>query len=284
MSVKIVSDSACDMTTAEAQAKGVTLLPLKTIIDGTEYLDGVTITAEEFYKKLDACKTLPSTSQVSPHEFAEVYERETGAGNEAVVITISSGLSGTAQSAVIAAQEFPGKVWVVDSENVAVGEQILVEYALRLRDAGLSAEAIAKELNEKKKKICLVARLDTLEYLMRGGRLSRSGAIVGMVLNIKPVVGIENGGIVVLGKARGSKNSNNLLSEMIKKKGGIDFSMPFMLTYSGADDALLKEYIENSRQIWEGQADSLPLSVIGSTIGTHAGPGAIGVAFFSKAD
>lgn len=280
--VRIVSDSACDMSQAEAEKKGVRLVPLKTLIDGVEYLDGVTISSEEFYEKLYNCKKLPSTSQIAPAEFEEVFEELTAQEDQVVVICLSGKLSGTVQSAFIAAENYPGKVWVVDSKNVTIAQRILVEYALRLRDSGMDAPAIAAELEKMRDKVCLVARVDTLEYLMRGGRLSRTAAVAGTVLNIKPVVGIEDGELKVLGKARGSKQSSNMLTELIDKKGGIDFSMPYMLAYSGLDDALLKGYIENSRAIWEGHTDDLPISTIGSTIGTHAGPGAIAVAFFAK--
>lgn len=280
--VRIVSDSACDMSPSQAKEKGLELVPLKTLIDGVEYLDGVTISSEEFYEKLYNCKKLPSTSQIAPAEFEEVFDRLTANGDQVVVICLSGKLSGTAQSAFIAAEGYQGKVWVVDSRNVTIAQRILVEYALRLRDQGLEARAIAQELESARDRVCLIARVDTLEYLMRGGRLSRTAAVAGTVLNIKPVVGIEDGELKVLGKARGSKQSSNMLTELIGKKGGIDFSMPYMLAYSGLDDALLKGYIENSRAIWEGHTDSLPVSTIGSTIGTHAGPGAIAVAFFAK--
>ena len=155
-------------------------------------------------------------------------------------------------------------------------------YLLRVHPEGLSAREIAEMLERAKKRVCLIARVDTLEYLMRGGRLSRTAAIAGTMLNIKPVIGLEDGEIKVFGKARGSRQSSNMLTEFIGKKGGIDFDMPLMLAYSGTDDALLKGYVDNSRPLWEGRADSLPVSVVGSTIGTHAGPGAIAVAFFSR--
>ena len=282
MSVKIICDSACDMRPAEAAERGVALVPLKTLIDGQEYLDGVELGGEAFYEKLESCKELPTTSQVAPAEFADCCRSLLAEGDEALIITLSGKLSGTAQSAVIAAAEMEGRVWVVDSENVTAGERILLEYALRLRDRGLSAREIAEMLERAKKRVCLIARVDTLEYLMRGGRLSRTAAIAGTMLNIKPVIGLEDGEIKVFGKARGSRQSSNMLTEFIGKKGGIDFDMPLMLAYAGTDDALLKGYVDNSRPLWEGRADSLPVSVVGSTIGTHAGPGAIAVAFFSR--
>lgn len=282
MSVKIITDSASDIRIDEATLLDITILPLKTNIDGVEYLDGVTITHEKFYEKLSSCKQLPTTSQLTPFEFETSYKDALQTYDEAVVITLSGKLSGTYQSACTAAMEYEGKVFVVDSENATVGQQLLVKYALRLRDRGLSAESIANELNEAKSRICLVALVDTLDYLVKGGRLSKTAGIAGSLLQIKPVLGVEDGEVKVLGKARGAKQSNNMLTETIAKKGGIDFSMPLVLAYSGNDDSLLQDYIENSRSIWEGNIDELPVSVIGSTIGTHAGPGAIAVAFFAK--
>ena len=280
MSVRLVGDSACDMTQAEAAALGVTVLPLKTLIDGVEYLDGVTITTEEFYDKLEHCKELPTTSQITPGEFEEAFRAGLEAGDEVVAITLSGKLSGTVQSANIAALDLDG-VWVVDSGSVTLGQNILLRYAVRLRDQGLSAREIVEELERIKPRIRLLARVDTLEYLMKGGRLSKTAAIAGTVLQIKPVLSVEDGVIKVLGKARGSRQSNNMLNEFIAKTGGVDFSMPVMLGFSGTDDALLKGYIDNSRAQWEGHLEPLPVTMIGSTISTHAGPGAIAVAFFA---
>lgn len=282
MAVTLISDSACDISQAEAKKHNITILPMKTVIDGVEYLDGVTLSPAEFYDRLETCKELPTTSQLSPAEFEDAFRPVAENGGEAVVITISGKLSGTLQSASIAAADFPGKVWVVDSETVTIGQRILVMYAVRLRDAGLSGREIAERLNRIKSRICLLARVDTLEYLVRGGRLSKAAGFAGAVLNIKPVLSVEDGVVKVLGKARGSKQSSNMLTDFIQKKGGIDFDLPVMLAYSGTDDALLKGYIDNSRTLWEGHLDSLPMAMIGSTISTHAGPGAIAVAFFAN--
>ena len=283
MSVKLISDSACDMTQQEAKELGVIILPLKTMIDGVEYLDGVTITTEEFYEKLESSNDLPTTSQPSPAEFEALLKPIVEAGDEVVIVALAGKLSGTYQSATIAAEDMDGKVWVVDSGNATIGQNILLRYAIRLRDQGLGGQEIAKKLEEAKGRICLLARVDTLEYLMRGGRLSKTAAFAGTLLNIKPVISVEDGEIHVLGKARGSKQSDNMLTEFIGKTGGINFDLPVMLAYSGTDDALLKGYIDNSRALWEGHLDDLPVTMIGSTISTHAGPGAIAVAFFAKA-
>ncbi|MBD5550673.1 MAG: DegV family protein [Lachnospiraceae bacterium] len=281
MAVRLISDSACDISQSEAKELNITVLPLKTLIDGVEYLDGVTITTQEFYDKLETCKELPTTSQICPAEFEEVFRPAVENGDEVVVISIAGKLSGTLQSAVIAAADFSGKVWIVDSESVTIGQRILIMYAVGLRDKGLSGREIAEELNRIKSRVCLLARVDTLEYLVRGGRLSKTAGFAGAVLNIKPVLSVEDGEVKVIGKARGSRQGDNMLTEFIKQKGGVDFNLPVMLAYSGTDDALLKGYIDNSRALWEGHLDSLPVTMIGSTISTHAGPGAIAAAFFA---
>ena len=246
-----------------------------------EYIDGVTINHREFYEKLIETDVMPRTSQAPPAAFAKVYEQVAAAGDSAVVITLTSELSGTYQSAVIAAQDFD-KIHVVDGRSVAIGSGILAERALQLADEGLDAETIAARLEEEKGKIHVIAMVDTLEYLWKGGRLSRSAAVAGGILNIKPVLAIEEGNIKVLGKARGSRQANNFLISEIEKAGGVNFEMPVLLGYTGLSDVLLQKYIEDSKALWQESKSELNTTIIGSVIGTHAGPGAVAVAFFSK--
>ena len=209
------------------------------------------------------------------------FEKAKEAGESAVVITLASKLSGTYQSAMIAADDYED-IYVVDSGNVAMGSSILIELAFKLLDEGLSAKEIAEKLEEEKKKVVIVALLDTLEYLKKGGRISKTAAFAGNVLNIKPVLSVVDGQINILGKARGSKMGNNLLVQEIDKAGGIDFTKPVLLGYSGISDALLLKYIEDSRHVWDGNLDAVRYTTIGSVIGTHAGPGAIVVSFVPK--
>lgn len=282
MSVRIIVDSACDITKEKADALKLDFLPLKTIFGDTEYLDGITLTHHEFYEKLIESDCMPSTSQIPPHEYETIYQDVKNNGDTAVVITLSSKLSGSYQSANIALDGYEDCITIADSENVCLGEQNLVMLACRLRDKGLSAAEIAAELEEKKKDICVVALLDTLEYLKRGGRISSTAAFAGNLLSLKPVIGIVNGEVATLGKARGSKNGNNMLMQEVSKSGGIDFSLPYCLGYTGLDTSMLEKYIKDSASLWEGIVDELPISTVGSTIGTHAGPGAIAVSFFHK--
>ncbi len=278
--IKIITDSGSDIT--EKNSEYLTVLPMTIRFGESEYRDGVDITHREFYEKLVESDELPVTSLVSPAAFEDAYKEAVVDGYKLIVITISSKLSGTYQSAVLAASEYPDNVFVVDSKNVSVGEQILVNFALELLTSGMSAEEIAHILEEEREKIHIIALLDTLEYLKKGGRISKTTAFVGGMLSIKPVVTVSDGEVEMLGKARGSKNGSNFLIADIKNSPGIDFSKPIGLGYTGLSDNLLQKYIQDSEELWRGHEDSLNISSIGATIGTHIGPDAIAVAFFSK--
>ncbi len=279
MKTRIIVDSTADLV-PEIKER-VHTVPLTVRFGDTEYIDGVTINHKQFYEKLIECDDLPTTSQATPDAFISELEKAKAAGEAAVVITLASKFSGTYQSATIAAEEYDN-VYVVDSASAAMGSGILVELAFRLLDEGKSAEEIAKTLEEQKKKIIIVALVDTLEYLKKGGRISKAVAFAGGVLNIKPVLSVTEGEINMLGKARGSKMGNNLLIQEIERAGGIDFNMPVLLGFTGISDALLQKYIEDSRHIWEGNLEDVRYTTIGSVIGTHVGPGAIAVAFFKN--
>ncbi|MBE6024420.1 MAG: DegV family protein [Cellulosilyticum sp.] len=280
MGVRIICDSASDITKEMAQKWDVTVLPLKVLFGQEEYLDGVTMGHKEFFEKLIETDELPTTSQIAPYDYEKVFQDAVEAGDKVVCITLSAKLSGCNQSAHIAAEDYKNQVFIVDSENVCIGEQILVELAVQLRDEGKTAEEIAEVLNKQKKNIRLIALLDTLEYLKKGGRISSAVAFAGTLLSIKPVIAIENGEVAMIGKARGSKNGNNMLMNLVEKEGGINFNKPCALAYSGLSDALLQKYMKDSERLYEGKTEHLPVCTIGSTIGTHAGPGAIAAAFF----
>ena len=279
MKTRIIVDSTSDLLPSIKEQ--VHVVPLTVNFGEEEYVDGVTIDHKAFYEKLIETDVHPSTSQASPVAFGIEFEKAREAGESAVVITLTSKLSGTYQSATSAAEEYDN-VYIVDSGTVAIGGGILVEYALKLLDEGLEAKEIAEKLEEAKSNIIIVALVDTLEYLKKGGRISKAVAFAGGVLNIKPVLSVEGGEIKMLGKARGSKMGNNLLAEEIEKAGGVDFSMPLLLGYTGLSDAMLLKYIKDSKHIWEGNVDEVRYTSIGSVIGTHAGPGAVAVAFYKK--
>ncbi len=284
MGVKLMIDSASDIRFEKAQELGVGFAPLKTILAGKEYRDGIDLVPDEFYGKLKASRDLASTSQVTSAEFADLFAAAVANGDEVVVITISSGLSGTAQSARVAAADFPGKVFVVDSLSATSGEQLLLEHALRMKEAGSTAAEIAAELEVLKKRVRLFVLVDTLEYLKRGGRVSKTAAFVGGMLHFMPLLIINaEGKLETIGKARGRKLSHKFLNENIEKYGSIDFSHSVVISYAGdTSDGIVSAYLEDSRALYQGNEDKVVVGQLGCVIGTHVGPGGIVLGCISK--
>ncbi|MCI8599011.1 MAG: DegV family protein [Lachnospiraceae bacterium] len=282
MSIKLVVDSASDIDITEAKELGIHMIPMSIQFGEDTYSDGVDLTRKQFFEKLIESSELPKTSQINMFQFEECFSSLTEDGSEVVAITISSKLSGTYASAVQAAQNFKGKVFVVDSLNASIGERVLVQHAIALVKEGISAQALAEKLEEARHHIKLMALLGTLEYLQKGGRISAVTAVSGAILQIKPVISIVDGEVKMIGKAMGSKKGNNFLMQLIGKSGGIDFDMPYVTAYSGLEDSLLQKYLHDSASLWRDKVEEVPSYCIGSTIGTHIGPGAIAVAFFGK--
>ena len=281
MSVKFVIDSASDILPSEAEKLGVAHLPLTVTFGQDTYEDGVTLSHQEFYEKLAASKDLPTTSQVTPAAFADCYRKLTANGDTVVVITISSVLSGTYQSAMIAAADYEDQVFVVDSLSATIGERVLLMRGLELANQGLSAREIAAVLDEEKQKVRVIAMVDTLEYLKKGGRVSATVAFAGGLLAIKPAIQVKDGAVAMAGTARGVKKCHALLKELIEGYGGVNYEKPAALVYSGKDDAMLREFVEDCPELWQGREAPTGYS-LGCAIGTHVGPGAYGIAFFEK--
>ncbi len=282
MAVRIATDSASDISQERAKEWGITVIPLRVRFGEEEFLDGVTLSSEDFYKKLVETDEVPKTSQITPFEFAEVFKAADEANDELIFFSISAGVSGSYQSACLAAADYSDNIHVVDTRQFCISEFIIVQRAVQLRDQGMGAKEIVDVISEEMKKAHVISVFDTLEYLKLGGRLSSAAAFAGSVLMIKPVITIENGEVKVIGKARGSRNSHNMLMEFVKKTGGIDFERPICLAYSGFSDEMLRKYVEDSKSLYEGNEDKLQYATVGATIGTYAGPGAIALAYFEK--
>lgn len=280
MAVRIIAGSTSDIP---AKLKDrVIIVPLTVSFGDKEYIDGVTIKNDDFYRMLENSEISPVTSQPSPAAFRERYEEVVRNGDTAVVLTVSSKLSGTYQSAMLGRDGMEDKIFVVDTKTAAIAEAVLCEYALRLVDEGKSAGEIAEILEGERDNVTVVALLDTLEYLVRGGRISKTAGMFGKLLSVKAVITAKDGLIKPLGKARGIKNGKNLLALQIDRAGGIDFDMPYLVGYTGTDDSVIKQYLEETRNIWEGHIERPNYVCMGSVIGTHAGPGCLAVAFFNK--
>lgn len=275
--IRILTDSASDIE--QRELNGVTVLPMTVTIDGTVYADGIDLTKDEFYQKLESSDANPVSSLISPHQFQEAFEEITRAGDEAIVLTISSGLSGTYQSAMIAAEDFDN-ISVIDTMLVAGAQKILVQRAAELAARGLSRNTIVQMLEEEKNQVVIYAVVDSLKYLQRGGRISKGSAIVGGIMGIKPILALEDGKLIAIAKARGSKQSHAFLNGKITEHGGVDFARPYCAIYSGTDRKPLMQYIADNESLLGGR--EIPITQIGTAVGTHCGPGTIAVAFFAK--
>ena len=284
--VFIMTDSASDITQKEADNLGIRIVPLTTTFPDGTYRDGVDIKAEEFYEKVASTDSIPFTSQPSPAEFLSAFDAAFASADDIVCITISSGLSGTCQSACIARDDLPEQlqshVHIIDSLTCSVAEGLLVRVAIRMRDAGETAEKIAAELEQQRDRVHIVAFVDTLDYLSKGGRMPKALSAAATFLSIHPVIGIVDGKVALLGQARGPKKGQNVLTKVVRQNGGVNFSLPFRLAYSGGGRDLLQRYWEENDDLhaeWRGEP---PVSMLGPVIGTHSGPGAIAVAFFEN--
>ncbi len=281
--VRIITDSASDISQEKAKEWNIKVLPLIVRFGDEEFLDGVTLSSEDFYRKLIETDQIPKTSQIPPYIYEEEFRAAQENGDELIYFTISSGVSGCYQSACMIANDFSDCVHVVDSKQFCISEYIIVQRAVQLRDQGLNAAQILEIMEDDIKKAHVIAVFDTLEYLKLGGRISSVAAFAGNLLMIKPVITIDGGEVKVIGKARGSKNGHNMLMEFVKKTGGIDTSKPTCLAYSGLSNEGLMKYVEDSKALYEGYEDKLQFAIAGAAIGTYTGPGAIAFAYFDNA-
>ena len=279
MAIRIITDSTSDIPLEDQQALGIDIVPLSVIFDGKKYTDGVDLKKEQFYDMLEKSTTLPTTSQVNPDGFLDLFKQYTEAGDDVLVILISSKLSGTYQSAVIA-KEMVGSelIRVVDSKSATFGLALLVFEAMRRRDDGMSAEEIYQHLLDLRDKAEFFAGVNTLKYLKMGGRLSSSAAIIGGMLHVKPLVSIIGGEVKSIGKVRGQKAVLSWLADKLKSNPP-DTRFPFVFGHTNAP-ALLDELIGNISD--NNEIGAYEVCEIGCVIATHSGPGCIGFAYIPK--
>ena len=280
--IRILTDSASDILPAEAEQLGVTVIPLNvTLEDGTVLRDGVDMTPSAYYEILAGCRKLPTTSQPSPELFENFFLETAAAGDEVIGIFLSHALSGTYQCAKLAADMANvDNVLFVDSGHVCLSEALLVRLAVQLRDSGKTAGQIAAILEHAKEHLHLVAAIDDLKYLRKGGRLPAAVAVAGGMLGIKPLITIQDGKVAMAGKARGLPGAYVALFKKVEEMGGISSDFPALAGYtvSPREVTPIQTYLRDNLQ-----QEDLLVRQIGCVIGTHAGPGAFGLAFFDKA-
>lgn len=277
--IRILVDAASDYPAEELKGKNIDLIPIRVTIGDTTYLDGVDLNRNDFYRLLEETGEFPKTSQPSPQEFLDIFEEVKEKGDELVCILLSSALSGTFQSAMLA-KEMAGYdgIYLVDSLSATYTIKVMADYACRLRGEGISAGEIAERLDAIKARVRVLAALDTLEYLSRGGRLSKTAAAIGDMANIKPIITITREGKVgILGKSLGKNKAICAIKKQLQELS-IDDSFPVYSIYSFGTDNCAK-FEEKLEQ--EGYHTGRRMQ-IGPTIGSHIGPEAFGIIFVTK--
>ncbi|MGE4484761.1 MAG: DegV family protein [Oscillospiraceae bacterium] len=280
--IRIITDSTCDLERSEWKALDLTVLSLTINFGARVFKDGRDLSHADFYDMLAKAQKLPTTSQVNPGEFEDVFTKYVEQGDEIVGIFIASDLSGTMQSALIAANAVdPEKIFIVDSRSASFGMALLIREAARMRDTGkYTAAEIARTVQKLALRLRIYAVVDTLKYLKMGGRISGGAAAIGGLLGILPVVEVYNGKVQSIDKTRGEKGGKKALLQLFQKYEP-DFEYGVAFGHSNVPDRM-KAYMDYFRPHIPVTMRSIHTSGIGSVIGTHTGPGVVGVAFISK--
>ena len=277
--IRILVDSSSDYTVEEVNARNMNIVPITVDFDGTSYRDGLDITRDVFYNMLTTSEVFPKTAQPSPQDYLDIFEDAKEKGDSVVCLCLSSALSGTFQSATLAKSmaEYD-EIYLVDTLRATVAIRLLAEHACKLREEGKTAAEICEALEDLKLRTKIIASLDTLEYLQKGGRLSKAAATIGELANLKPLITVsEEGSIAVTAKALGR---NKALATVMKQLGDceVDTNYPVYSIYTVGEENVTK---------LEEKASATGVQVterlqIGATIGAHIGPGVSGFVFIQK--
>ncbi len=279
MAIKIITDSTSDIPLERQEELGIEIVPLSVRFGSEEYIDGVTLTKPQFYQKLAECTELPTTAQVNPDRFTEIFKKYLDQGDEIIGMFLSSKLSGTCQSAAIAKDMLGSeKIHIIDSRNVTFGLALLVYEAVKMRDSGLSAQEICDGVDSLIKKLRFYIVLDTLKYLKMGGRLSGSSAFLGTVLHIKPIVSVVDGAVVVLEKKKGQKAAMEWIMQNVEREmPDLKHKVVFGGSVAPQFCAMMQDALNARVQGAESE-----LVEMGAVVGTHGGPGCAGLTYIAK--
>lgn len=277
----LITDSSADYEQQELKDRDVICVPLAITFGNDTYLDGAELSKDDFYSRLLKREEFPFTSQPSPNDFLSHFLRAKEEKTAVLAILLSGGLSGTVQSAHIAKEMADySEIYVVDSLSAVTGLRLLVDHAAAMRDAGMAAGEIAAEIEALKRRVHIFAAVDTLEYLHKGGRLTKGQARIGEMMRLKPIVSLdENGKLFVAEKALGRKKAcKAIMAEMEKLPR--DSRFPILLPYAHNKENALK-FVELARKEYPAvSADNL--YNLGPTIGTHTGDNVFGVTYVTR--
>ncbi|WP_099188737.1 DegV family protein [Tepidibacter mesophilus] len=279
MSIKIVTDSLSDLPKNLIKEFDIEVLPLMVIFEDAEYRDGIDLTSEEFYKKLRASSSIPKTSQITPAKFKEVFEKYLNTHKDIIYISGSSRATGTYQSSIIAKDLLESEnIYIFDTMALSFGCGIIVLKAAQMAKDGNSVEEILLELENMRNNVDHIFTVDTLEYLQKGGRISSTKAAIGTILNIKPILTVEEGLVSQLDQVRGKKKVISKMIEIVKKRSN-DIQNQIIGVSHADNEELLNEFKKVIKE--ELNPKDIIVTNIGSAIGTHAGPGTIAI-FYMK--
>ena len=277
--IRLLVDSSADLEMNEIQAMNLDFVSISVTLGEENFKDGIDLNKDKLYEMLEGTELFPKTAQPSPADFVEVFEDVKEKGDEMICFSLSSGLSGTFQSATIAKNmaEYDG-IHLIDSLSATHVIRLMVEYAVRLREQGMTVEEIVDKVENMKSRCKVVAAVDTLEYLCRGGRLSRAAAAIGELANLKPIITLaEEGTIKVMGKCVGRLKATSFILKQLEEMG-IDTEYPLYTIYSYGTENVGKL----EEKLAKADAKVAGRQQIGATIGAHVGPGAFGIVFVEK--
>ncbi len=277
--IRIITDSSCDIDLDKAKEMGVEIFPIEVHFGTETYQAGINLSTEEFYKKLKLVEKLPTTSQITPMFFEEKFREYIARGDEIIGMFISTEMSGTYQNALMAKNVIGSeRIHIVNTLETTFGLALLILEAVKMRNKGLSAATITEKVTELVPRVKLLASVETLKYLKMGGRLSSATAIIGGILGIYPIITIAQGKVEVVGKARGRAAANKIIRDIIIKDG---MSSDYGVTFGNSDSPDACKLFEKGLSEFTEKKFSLRCS-IGCIVGTHTGPGAVGIAYIKK--
>ena len=277
--IRIITDTLCDLTMEHARKLNIDILPLLVRFGENEYKCGVELSNEEFYEKLESEASPPTTAAVNPYEFEEIFQRYINAGDDVVAILFSRHMSATYQSAAIAAENVDSeKLHLIDCENGAMGQALLIETAVSMRDQGMSAEEITEKITALLPRTMTYIVIDTMEYLKRGGRISKSASLLGGLMKLHPIVQVVADGARPVDKVKGKKSCNAWLINKLKEQAP-DTDYKLVIGHSNAPERaeLFKAQLEEA-----GITNEIFITCIGPIVGTHIGPNCLGIGYIAK--
>lgn len=274
--IRIITDSLCDLTLARARELNIDILPLLVRFGEEEYRCGIELTNEQFYEKLATSPVSPTTAAVNPYEFEEIFERYLNAGDDVVAILFSRHMSATYQSAVIAAENIDSeRLHLIDCENGAMGQTLLIETAAAMRDEDMTADEIQERITALLPRTMTYIVIDTMEYLKRGGRISKSAALLGGLMKLHPVLQVVADGAKPVDKVKGKKSCNAWLINKLKEEAP-DTAYKLVIGHSNAPERA-DAFRDQIREA--GITNEVFITCIGPVVGTHIGPNCLGIGY-----